>query len=359
MRGLITFHAVDPLFFETLIEPLAAGEKINPEGFLEQARRVHRAAWITHRYKRTLEDLLGQLEPPPPPEQGTLWEKVRARLERFDHRPGALACLVGAHIEPQLHLYGRPFLITEGSAERVAEVAAEYARAGDERSIDALVLDQLVRLDAQLGREIEPTDCDDAAVSLSRDNDLLGLLRQIHELARAARGGPGQAARDPGPARERLAAELPWLAVLLHSRAHPFWIARDVDGLVTLCRAAGIEPPDFLTSARRLFRRACEAFPDLGGRLRDELDQPKDVGAFVAPPDVVELLAFLNEQGSRIIRIATQYGDGPACSLMLRKVRECARLAERQGHGYLEASGIGPLIEDAEAEFALEEAAAR
>ena len=42
MRGVISFHPVDPGFFENLIEPLAAGGKVNPESFLLEARLLGR-----------------------------------------------------------------------------------------------------------------------------------------------------------------------------------------------------------------------------------------------------------------------------------------------------------------------------
>jgi hypothetical protein len=54
------------------------------------------------------------------------------------------------------------------------------------------------------------------------------------------------------------------------------------------------------------------------------------------------LASFLDANGARIIRAAAQHGEGPTCTALLRKIRECARHAERHGFGYLEASGIEP-----------------
>jgi hypothetical protein len=122
----------------------------------------------------------------------------------------------------------------------------------------------------------------------------------------------------------------------------PFWIARDVDGLETVCRAAGVPPPEFLVPARRLFAETCEEFPELAEALHVEVQGPRDVGAFVAAGDVPDLLEFLGLHGTRIIQVATQHGEGPACSTLLRKIRECAAYAERNGLGYIEASGILP-----------------
>jgi hypothetical protein len=120
----------------------------------------------------------------------------------------------------------------------------------------------------------------------------------------------------------------------------PFWIADDVDGIETICRAAGVTAPGFVVPARRLFAGAAETLPQLGRPTHTELRGPRDVGAFVSASDVPALLDFLNDHGSQMIQAASHHGEGSACGLVLRKIRECATYAQRHGLGYLEASGI-------------------
>jgi len=345
MKALISFHPVDPEFFDQLIEPLVAGEKINPEKFLGAALRLRSTAARALRIRREIERQLALLELPPPPAEGTLWDKVRTRLERFDHKPGALPRLVGEHIDPELHLHGRPFLITEGSADRVAVILDDYVGATRDSDADALALEQLVRLSPDLGRGLEVEGEPDLSAEMSYRSDLLRALKEIYDLAQTARRDEnwGRAGGERRPATEVLEAELPYRALWLHSRAYPFWIARDVDGLETICRASGVSPPDFVVPARRLFARSCDEFPGLRENLGVELSAPRSVGAFVSASDVPELLAFLGAQGSRIIRAATQAGEGRTCTILLRKIRECATYAERHGRAYLEGCDIAPL----------------
>lgn len=346
MQGVISFHPVDPGFFETLVEPLLRGEKANPETFLDAARRMRRASWLTLRYKVALARLLEELAPPPPPDVGTLWDKVRTRLERFDYKVPPLARVAQAKIEPGLHLHGRPFLVTEGSPDRVAELVAEYAGTAGEAGLISLVLDQLNRLDAALARGVVPEPLEEPSLDAAYRNELLDSLRQIHDGGQAARDKQG-GGRIASRTRADFANELAWQIVYLHSRAVPFWIARDVDGLGTICGAAGIEPPAGLASAADLFAGVCAVVPELYPRLRAEMHGPRDLGAYASPQRVGELLAFLGEHGGRMIQVATRHGVGPVCTQVLRKIRECLRFAERHGVGYLEASGIHPLLEDA------------
>lgn len=335
MRGILSFHAVDLEFFDRLIGPLTIGEKINPDAFLESALRVRKAEWHAKRYRRALERLLVLLEPPPPPEGG-MWQKLRSRLERLDYKPDPTALLVAGKVEPDLHLYGRPFLICEKSAERVSDIVEEYTRAAGETSLDSLVLEQLLRIDPSLGARLEPDELTDPVAPLTYRNELLAELKSIYSVARKARDGLA------GSGSETSLRELAWRAVQVHGRAEPFWIGRDVDGLETLCEAAGVEPPGCLAPAWRLFATAIESVPALRDVLTTDVSHEREVGAFVSADDVPELLDFLNTDGARIIQVATRHGVGATCGTLLRKIRECAHHARRHGRAYLEASGVMP-----------------
>ncbi|HZN55164.1 MAG TPA: hypothetical protein VFB67_07570, partial [Candidatus Polarisedimenticolaceae bacterium] len=281
----------------------------------------------------------------PRPEPGSnLWQRLRSNIERMDHRPDERARRAARVLDPDLHLDGRPFFIAEGSAERVADAVDAYAVAPTEEAVEGIAREQLAKMDAALARDLAPAEIPELPSDLSYRNDLLALLRKIHELARAAREGKtwsdGETA--PRPAGQALAEELPWRAVAMHARVEPFWIAQDVDGLETICRAAGVPPPECLSPAWRLFAEACDAHPALRETLGLELRRPRDVGAFVSPSEIGALVEFLAMQGARIIGAATRAGEGAMATSLLRKIKECAVRAQRHGRGYLEASGIVP-----------------
>ena len=87
MSGVISFHPIDVRFYDELVQPLLAGEKCNPESWIERAQRREISAWYVAQTVDIIEHLMDQIEPPPAPEGSTLWVRVRTRLERFDHRP--------------------------------------------------------------------------------------------------------------------------------------------------------------------------------------------------------------------------------------------------------------------------------
>ena len=344
MKGYVSFHPIDLSFFDELIAPLVAGRKVNPEEFLERAARVRRNGWVARRFAIAIEQLAEASEAPKTDPGASPWSRLRANLERIDYRPDEMARKAADALDPELHLDGRPFFIAEGSTEKVAAAVDAYAAADSEAAAEKIARNQIALLDAALARDIEPADIADLSSDLGYRSDLLGLLTKIHDLARLAREGRGFVDGDaePRPAAEALPDELPWRALSLHARVTPFWIARDVDGLETICRAAGVRAPDCLSPAWRVYAEACEAFPALKESLGLEVRRPRDVGAFVAPDEVGQLLQFLAKDGARIIGAAARGGEGSMATALLRKIKECAAYAQRHGCGYLEASGVLP-----------------
>jgi hypothetical protein len=344
MTGYVSFHPIDLAMFDELIAPLVAGRKVNPESFLQRAAIQRRNGWAARRFAVAVEQLAAAAEAPRPDPSANPWQRLRANLERIDYRPDEMARRAARGFDPDLHLDGRPFFITENSAEKVAGAVDAYASAESEVAVANLARRQVALLHAELAAEIAPADIDELGSDLGYRGDLLGLLQKIYELARAAREG-GAWADGEGPARpaaDVLPQELPWRALSMHSCIAPFWIARDVDGLETICRAAGVRAPDCLSPAWRVFAGACEEFPALKEALKLELRRPRDVGAFVAPGEVNQLLVFLADHGARIIGAATRGGEGAVATALLRKIKECAVYAQRHGCGYLEGSGILP-----------------
>jgi len=316
------------------------GRKVNPETYLHDAARVRRSGWVARRYAIGLEGLAAAIEAPKADPKSSMWERLRTNLEKLDHRPDESVRRAAKVFDPDLHLDGRPFFVTEGSAERVADAVAQYAAAPDEAAAERIAQEQLSRLDPELAKVFEPVDLPDLSSDLGRRNDLLGELKGIHDLARQAREG--------GKAGEAIVEELPWRAVAVHGKARPFWIAKDVDGLETICRAAGVLAPDCMGPAWRLFAETVETFPALKDRLKLEMNGPRDVGAFVSPAEVGQLLEFLGQHGTRIISAAARAGEGPMATVLLRKIKECATYAKKNGLGYLEASGMVPPERDEE-----------
>lgn len=356
MRGLISFHPVDPALFETLIEPLVMGEKVNPESYLSRAFRQREAAWYCNGYKNGLLDLRDLVQPPPARTEGSMWDRMSSQIERLSHRPDPLSLLLKEKLETDLHIDGRPFLVTEGSPDRVARLVGEYAREGKSDEIESLILEQIVRLDPKLAGRVDPLHAEALGSEMHYKSELLDELRQIYDLAKTARAGEnwGPAGAPRRPAIEVLLESLPYRALQVHARAVPFWVARDVDGLDTICEATGIEIPSYLTTARDLFPRSIGAFPDLDGAFHADLRSAADIGTYVPPDRVESLLTFLSDNGGRVIQAATRHGEGAAAGTLLRKIRECAAFAHRHSMGYLEGSGVLPPLpreeEDAAAE---------
>ena len=344
MRGIISFHPLDLDLFDRFITPLIAGGKIKPEDYLDQAIRLrdnlHQADATVRAIKYNLENAA-----PPSAESGApLWKRLKAKLDAMEHQVDAVTTVLLRRVEPDLHLDGRPFFIAERAVRKVAEFVDEYCSAVGADQVDALAREQLIRMDRRLAGAIEPHPGDPPSSSYNYRRELLDHMRALYDLARTARAGGDWPDRNGHriKAIKVVERELPWRALYIHSRAVPFWHGRDVDGLETVCRAAGVNPPNCMVPAWGVLAEACSEFPGIKENLQVELSSDHAVGAYVAPGEVADLLDFLNVSGTLIIQEATRQGAGPACTLLLKKIRECATYAERKGFGYLEAAGLTP-----------------
>ncbi len=348
MRATISFLPIDPGHFARTFDALLSGEPVDPGTYLDAACRLRRIALTAARFSRAIEAAIQQAQPPPLPTDGPLWLRVKARLDRFDHRPSAFASRVTTSIDPDLHLYGRPFFITEGSAEAVSSLVKGYLSAGGAASVESIALEQVVKLDAEAAKGFHPLDGPDETSDLPYRAKLSAALRSLTELSRRARpGGAKNAGGDWNTKAEMsLADEICWRAVYLYGRSVPVWIGRNVDGLATICRFAGVAPPSVLVAPSAIFDRALQLIPALRSSFHVEMERPRDVGGYVAPRDVPRLLDFVHQEGARIIRAAAKSGEGRLCSTLLHKIRECAEFAGRTGCGYLEASGVDRVEDD-------------
>ena len=344
MKGFVSFHPVDLAFFDDLVAPLIGGRKVNPETFLVDAIRMRRNGWVARRYAVALDQLAMSATAPPPDPSGNLWQRLKSNIERIDFKPAEAARRAGKGFDADLHLDGRPFFIAENSAERVADAVVAFSAAETAEAADTLARAQLSKLDPELPALVEPAEIPDLDSDLAYRTDLLSSLRIVHDLPRLAREGKpwAPAGASPRPAIAAVPEVLAPHAVALHGRAYPFWLAKDVDGLETICRAAGVPPPDCLSPAFRPFAEACEAFPSLKETLGLEMRSSPAVGAFVAPAEIGALVDFLAAHGAKIIGAATRAGEGAMATSLLRKIKECAVYAQRRGFGYLEAAGVLP-----------------
>jgi hypothetical protein len=344
MRGLVSFHALDLSLIDEFVAPLVAAGKINPESFLEAAHRFRRNGWQASRYADALARLLDEAEAPRVAAGTGLLGRVRSEWDRLRNDPDERIAAVQAAIEVDLHLEGRPFLITEGSADRVAALVDEYLAAPSGDAAESLALEQIARLGPLVARGLTPEAGAELTPDFNYRRDVLEQVRVLFDLPRAAReGATWRAANEaPRPAAEALVSDLAWHASAVHALVRPFWIARDVDGIETVCAASGVPAPGFPVPAWRLVGPVLEEFPALPDALSTDLRGPRSVGALVTPDDVPELQDFLAAHGARIIREAARHGEGATCTTLLKKIRECLTFAEARGYGYLEASGIVP-----------------
>jgi hypothetical protein len=275
-----------------------------------------------------------------------MWDKIKTNLARFDHRPPSSSAAPRWRSTRPLHWEGRPFFVSDGALDRIADIVEAYREAPSETEAGMLAQQQLAKLDPSWARRSTGR----RAVDRQRSPVPPGPARTAqaaprHRPRRARRRGVAIARRRQPPAVEVLCDELPWRAVHLHSRVVPV-LERAATSMAWRRSAAPptSRRPTPLVPAWRLFADSCEQTPALKDRLPSRAGlaaRRRGLRSHRRPcPTLLVVPRAIAAHGSS--PRAARAGEGPAAGALLRKIKECATYAAKEGFGYLEASGIEP-----------------
>src|SRR5262249_43000951 len=152
-----------------------------------------------------------------------------------------------------LHVWGRPFFITDESPEEVSAGIDRYL-AATPRQVDAIARDMLRKMRPGLEKQVQPS----AEGSLPGDADLAQGIRGRIDLLRDAyaammRGETFQVNDEEHDPQEVLASDLPFLVVDFAANFTPGWMARGYVWPTHLLAEAGLDVDEFFGTAAGVF----------------------------------------------------------------------------------------------------------
>lgn len=330
----VSYHPVDRSLIVDRLIPYIRGEG-NIDDLIERVVRIakvhHRAnAWGLKLSKLKADD------PVPQPAVAGLFSRLRGQ------KPERL--LPGFHTD--LHIWGRPFLITVRDPIEVSKAIDEYL-AADEAGVDAIAARMVERLEPGLAEKAKPAD--DAFLSVRAKDDLHAAARQpldaLRDVYKVAKEGRTITIEDEEvDASEALAGSAALTLVSFYSGLQPGWMARGYVWPTQLLASAGVrfrlfEPP------AHLIEPLVDEFPLIAEVLQDTITENYMVGGYVRPENVRALREGFEQGYDRIIAAAKGKGWADQCRITLQKIMEAVADAERRGFGFVEATEVysGPL----------------
>ncbi len=313
----ISYHPIDPTFVHARVLAYVRGER-TIDDLVASAVRLAKVRF-----------------------RANAWGLGLVELSRTRDVPG---------FNPDLHVWGRPFLITDRDPAAISSSIDAYLEVPIER-VDALAERMIAALDPHLAGPgiVKPS----AEGDLPDDDDLILGIRGNLDLFRAARAtivaGDREVVAPDGrvhDARALFASDFPLTAVTFAAQFRPGWMARGYGWPTQLFAEIDVDTSALFTMPTDLFAPLLGEIPEIEEQLATTIQQNYSLGGYVAPSGVPTLLELLDRHSLAIDDWARSegWGDDGAQSYLVG-IREAALDAQRRGFGFLEATEIysGPL----------------
>lgn len=376
----ISHHVIDPaLLRERLVPAITRGESIDDLLALaaQLGLRRHRAQQWGLRVARLSSDIADAQRQAAPEltEQRPLqlsWFKRLLGAPRFETVKVWTKVTGIPGFDGDLSVWGRPFFIEADSTEAVLAAHARYMACASDEEVDQIARAMVAHLDtrrhqvppglqpevlqvlAQHGPwldhlpELDPED----AIPVPTPQLMADRMRaKLQAFQQGWRQRDDEDASVFLPWMEEdasasdLALQAPHFLVGLAAQLQPAWTGRGYVWLTALFEKIAVDLSDLVEAPTALFEEMLQAHPSLAERLQPAIFENDCLGGYV-PPDKVPALRARVEQHRRDLVLAWMDGEVPEgvgedldeLATDFKKLLEPIALAERLGHGFLEAS---------------------
>ena len=331
----VSYHPVDRSVIIDRLIPYLRGEG-NIDDLVERAVRVSQ---VRYRANAWGAKLLKLQEADSTPEQ--------AGADSFRGPPkarkpeGPLAAF-----QPDLHLWGRPFLITVANPLEVSEAIDEYL-AADEAGTDAIAARMVEHLAPGMADRARPADDDYLSVKVTSDlhEQARRPLDELRDVYKACREGQTITIEDEEvDAQETFIGSAPLALLAFYSNLQPGWMARGYVWPTQLLACVGVRFKLFETPVH-LIQPLVDEIPSMATSLHNTITENYMVGGYIRAENVRAWREGLEWASGRILGAAVKEDDADHCQIVLQKLTEAVADAERRGYAFVEATEVysGPL----------------
>jgi hypothetical protein len=243
-----------------------------------------------------------------------------------------------AGFDPDVHVWGRPFFITDKDPEAVSNAIDAYLGARPDQ-VDAIAKKMIEKLEPSLVDAIVPSK----EGTLPKDAELAAGIRKNLDRFREAFAAIKSGDDEP---RSLFASDFPLTAVIFATQFRPGWMARGFGWPTQLFAEIDVDVSELFVMPTDLFAPLLDEVPEIEEQLATTVQQNFSLGGYVAPKSVSRLLELLDRHSRGIDEWARSEGWGDdGAQTYLRGIQEAALDAQRRGLAFVEATEIysGPL----------------
>lgn len=246
-----------------------------------------------------------------------------------------------------LHIWGRPFFITEQTPEKVSEAIDRYHHTdGDQQKVDELAMEMLELLEPGLSSRAQTST---SGTLPSEENLAYGFRWKMDLLREAwAARGTAQTISANGKTFEvenLLQRSLDHVLLDFSCQFQPGWMARGQVWPTALCFSAQVKTQQLIGTPAPMLGDLAQLYPSCLERLPATIEENYQVGGFTRAEDVTSLRHLFQNSRQKIMESPLAEDELEDFQLILTKLDEALADAERQGLAFCEASEIysGPM----------------
>ncbi len=331
----VSYHPVDRSVIVDRLIPYLRGEG-NIDDLIERAVRISKVRYRANAWGLKLLKLQEADSSPEAAGTDSFRGPPRARKPE-----GPLA-----GFQADLHLWGRPFLITVSDPVEISKAIDEYL-AIDENGVDTIAARMVENLGPGLADKARPADDDFLSVKAKGDlhEQARRPLDELRDVYKASRQGRTITVEDEEvDAQGTFIAAAPLSLLSFYSGLQPGWMARGYTWPTQLLACVGIRFKLFETPAH-LIQPLVDEIPPMATSLHNTIVENYMVGGYIRAENVPAWREGLEWAYGRILGAAVKEDDANHCQIVLQKLTEAVADAERRGYSFVEATEVysGPM----------------
>lgn len=317
----LTFHAVDLAHLRDELVPWILGHREAFPRLKDCARRLH-TRYLASQFGL---DLLGRCPSRPRQEAGAIAHRFGRLLGRKEASSDPAAVSVPStlgNFHPELHVFGRPYLIGASTSEAVAAQVDRFREATEDPHVLELIAQQFGMIAPGAQAPVLESVPFDAGYA---EESIMAMLRTM----RVVLSRREAYAEEPPPHDARLDDILLRLVEVAGIWGGT-WMARG-PGPSTLLERVGVQLID-LEDAFSFAIPLFSVMPRLKWSIEQTIDHPSDVGCLAEPQQVPALRSAILRNRHALQQLVDD--------LYLQKLDECLAFAEARNLAFVECAGV-------------------
>lgn len=316
----IAYHALDKKDLEEKMVPYIFGERVKINDLAEKIARVRRNRFIANQFASELYKMASEKPP--------FLHRIISKLNPW-HK-----------FDPEIHIWGRPFLVLETDRDKVTQVVKQYYDASTDEQVSYIIKTQVNLIKANLFDDIEKKVKIDDGLSSH------GVLKKNYEKKMEQLKKVFDCFVNKTPYIDANNQEFDPLTVISNpyylldvvGMGYSAWMDRGLNCPSSLFQRIGVEIPDYVKNPQILYQSIDNIYKLKKIGL---MECNYSLGIVVLPENINEFLSFFEQHKGKIrSELLIEGFSKDNITVIFQKIEECLHYCSENKNIFVESTDI-------------------